>query len=365
MDEGTRTGKDRVSLLAVGDIMMGDHPICIGHGVASTIKKNGPRFIFEKVASALRESDVVFGNLETVISHKNLNEKSLRSAQLRASPESVEGLKYAGFNVLSLANNHIMDHGREAMLDTMKILSENNIKCLMEGAEEQVVFDIKGMRIAFIAFNLVKEETIGEIVTAEKIIERVTSAKELGDILIVSLHWGDEYISRPSPKQIEMGRKIIDAGANLVIGHHPHVLQGIERYNSGMIAYSLGNFVFDMHQKKMRESVILNCNLSKALGIEINIIPIFISDSYQPEIIIGDEARKVAQKIKQLTSEIEKEDLSDIEIKMKKYLEEVKLWQKQYGKESRRYFLRNLHRYPVAMLPQLMAKSIKQRTGSK
>jgi poly-gamma-glutamate synthesis protein (capsule biosynthesis protein) len=259
MKKTSSDNHEYVTLMAVGDIMLGDHPICIGHGVGSKIKKEGAKYIFQHVRGLLNEADIAFGNLEAVLSKKNLNEKDVNSASLRAMPESADGLTYAGFNVLSLANNHIMEHGKEALLDTMNILRKNGIKYV---GPEDVVLSIRGTKVVFLAYCLLDEPGTCCKAESSEIIENVKRVKSKADIVIVSLHWGDEFIHKPSRYQVKLAHEIIDSGANIILGHHPHVLQGVEMYNGGLIAYSLGNFVFDMWQEKMRESVILKCLIS-------------------------------------------------------------------------------------------------------
>lgn len=139
---------------------------------------------------------------------------------------------------------------------------------------------------------------------ADIIEEDILSTKELADIIIVSLHWGYERERYPLPSQRNLAHKIIDAGVDLIIGHHPHVLQGIEHYKDGFIAYSLGNFVFTaksyfkMWGNEEKESIILKCGISKK-GIEkIDMIPIHVSDSFQLVILKNERKKKVCQEWK-------------------------------------------------------------------
>lgn len=133
--------------------------------------------------------------------------------------------------------------------------------------------------------------------------------------------------------------------------------------DGGVIAYSLGNFVFDMHQRKMRESIILRCDLLRDGRIETKTVPVFINETYQPEITHGSDALGILSRIERLSLDLTREDLSNFEAKTEKYKAEVKLCQRQYGSECGRYFLRNFHRYPKGMLKHLLLKSIKQRIG--
>ena len=118
--------QNKIVITAVGDIMLGDLPMCSGFGVGSTIKKYGSKFIFGRIKDEL-SGDIIIGNLEAILSDKNKNIFSINSMSLRGSPKSVEGLKYAGFNVLSLANNHSLEHGYESLYETMDLLNDNVI----------------------------------------------------------------------------------------------------------------------------------------------------------------------------------------------------------------------------------------------
>lgn len=285
----------------VGDIM-------IGGILSSNIKKYKNIFLSNEVRKFL-DADIVFCNLECVLSKaKAPPEKN--KILLHAREESIELLKDAGFNVVSLANNHIMDFGYSSLLKTMKLLEENNIKYTGAGenlyqARKPVFLDKDNLRVAFLAYAA--PETWGGWSQREhqthkdwfagrdkpgvapfdlKLIkEDIDEASKEADFLIVSIHWGDEYTCFPHPEIISDAHKIIDMGANIIVGHHPHVLQGYERYNTGLIMYSLSNFLFSPYyndtsgelekwSRKSRESIILSCEISKDVIISYNLIPV-------------------------------------------------------------------------------------------
>jgi len=230
------------------------------------------RFPFLKIAEELQKADILFGNLEGVISDKGIKVGSIYS--FRADPNAIEGLSFAGFNVLSLANNHAFDYTREALEDCLTKLSTAGIGYVGAGFTEKEAYsplikEIKGTKIAFLAYtNLGPEawkatETKSGIAwisekEINKIKEDIKSAKESADILIVSLHSGEEYSNEPTLFQIEFSKMAIDAGADLIVGHHPHVIQPNEKYGNGYIFYSLGNFIFDQSfsEKTMRGQIL-------------------------------------------------------------------------------------------------------------
>lgn len=287
-----------VTLMAVGDIMLGDHPICIGHGVGSRIKINGSEFIFKKVSKLLNTADITFGNLEVVLSDLEINPADLKSVQLRGSENSVNGLVSAGFDVMSIANNHILEHGKTSMVRTQNILSSNGIMVVGDSSRGPVILNRNGISFGFLAYCLVRDKTAYcSVEDSNTIINDIKKFKDYSDVLIVSLHWGNEYIRKPSHEQVSLAHRMIDAGADLILGHHPHVLQGVERYNNGIIVYSMGNFVFDMWQHKMRESMIFLCRFTKHGIKTFKIIPIFINNFYQPCILHGIDADQLLLKI--------------------------------------------------------------------
>ncbi len=240
-----------VSLVFVGDVMLGR-------------RVDTDKDIFKNIKYLLKRSDITFGNLECPLCEGlgYVDKKYVFSAKEKCG----KILKEAGFDVLSIANNHIIDCREEGLENTKKILEENDIKYLGigKGQQKPAVIKKKGLKIGFLAYckkqkMFKKLEKIPYIV-GENIIEDVKKSDV--DFLIVSLHWGREYNLRPSEKQIELAKKMIDNGADIVAGHHAHIPQKIEEYNGGIIAYSLGNFVFDqMFNPLVKKSKILQVDI--------------------------------------------------------------------------------------------------------
>ena len=281
------------TLFFVGDIML-------NRGIKSVVETYGGgnfEFPFFKIADYLKTADILFGNLEGPISDKGKNVGSIYS--FRAIPEVLKGLKFAGFDILSVANNHIFDYGREAMEDTLIRLKEAQIEYIGAGFSKEEalsprIIEKKGIKIAFLAFtNLgeksweAKENSSGIAwLNKENLKHSIKKAKEEAELIIVSMHYGQEYQLQPTKEQKDFSHLAIDLGADLVIGHHPHVVQPIEQYKRGYIAYSLGNFVFDQNfSKETMEGLLLEV-LIKSGKIE-KIIPrdIKINNFFQPELI--------------------------------------------------------------------------------
>lgn len=285
------TEEQEVALILVGDIML-------DRGVEYMVRKYGEgdfEFPFLQIADYLNKADVVFGNLEGPISDKGENVGSIYS--FRHNPKAIEGLTYAGFNILSLANNHAFDYTRKALEDCLINLSDAGIDYVGAGFNEEEAYsplikEVKGIKIGFLAYTNLGPEAwkatennsgiawISEN-EFEKIKQNIKSAKEKVDVLIVSLHAGEEYQKTPTQFQIDFAKIATDAGADIFVGHHPHVVQPNENYDNGYIFYSLGNFIFDQSfsEETMKgeivKIVIENKKIKKVIPIEIKINEFF------------------------------------------------------------------------------------------
>lgn len=284
-----------IILTAVGDVSFGDTPKCLGFGVKSKVQAQGADFIFDKIQQHL-SGDIIFGNLEVVLSNEGLLQYDFISEQLRGRPSCVTALTRAGFNVMNIANNHSMQHGEEAFLETTLLLNENGIIVVgLKGVDNYKstleVINVNDKSIGFLgysfeidAYSPSSNVRYACSVLPEEIMADIRNAKKTVDWLIVSAHWGLEFIDHPSLTTVRMGRNFIDAGADIILGHHPHVVQGIETYKNKIICYSLGNFVFDMAwSKTCKKSMIVQFQLNHDKSIEYEIIPVQINKNYQPE----------------------------------------------------------------------------------
>lgn len=296
--------KEISTLVFVGDIML-------NRGVEWMVKKEGNndwRFPFLKIADEIKKADILFGNLEGPISDKGQKVGSIYS--FRMDPKSIDGLLFAGFDILSVANNHMFDYSRVAMEDTFSRLKKAEIDYIGGGFNEIEAYtpkikEINGTKIAFLAFtNLgspyweTKEKRSGIAwLEKEKLEKSIKDAKKKSDIIIVSMHFGDEYKTSPTPEQKELARLAVDSGADLVVGHHPHIVQQLEKYTSGdisresskykqgYIAYSLGNFIFDQNfSEETMEGLMLKVLVKDKKIQEVIPINFKINDFFQPEI---------------------------------------------------------------------------------
>jgi len=288
-------------LVAAGDIML-------SRGVARESKKQGDlRHPFLKIEKYLKNSDIVFGNLENPITPGR--EIGAPEMILRADPGAESALQEAGFTVLSLANNHLPDFGPQGVLDTLQYLDSAGIGHAGAGKTEDEAYaaayiEVKGIKLAFLAFadpGLVPESyPAGDdhpgvaLLEREKVKAAVKGAGGKADFVVVSIHAGREYEPEPDQTQIEYARLAIDAGADLVLEHHPHVVQKVEKYKGKYIFYSLGNFIFDQKwSQATREGLAARIFITRAGLEKIEFLPVFINDQDQPQLMEGEAAKSV------------------------------------------------------------------------
>lgn len=252
--------KPALQIAAVGDL-------AFNGGYDAIASTESAQKLFAPVRE-LFQSDLLIGNLEAVLIPKRPADPPWRFC-MRGAPEYAQVLAAAGFKVLTLAANHTMDYGWTAVEQTLNLLRPLGIQAPGAGknlaeARRPASLSINGTPVAVLAYcdihvgiHLYATEKEPGVAPArlEWIVEDVRAARRAHDIVIVCLHWGDEYVHHPKPAQRAMARAIAAAGAQLVIGHHPHVLQGTERVGKALLAYSLGNFVFsnEIWQGKNRQ----------------------------------------------------------------------------------------------------------------
>jgi poly-gamma-glutamate synthesis protein (capsule biosynthesis protein) len=264
--------------------------------------------LYAEVRDQLRRADIAFGNLEEPLTTseaptENKNPESVRAGRdfvLRASsPGVAAGLREAGFSIVGLANNHMMDYREQGLLDTLDALRQAGLPAVGAGrrreeAHRAVVVEAKGMRVAFLAFSDVvpanyeaTAERAGVASSKETpdLIAAIKSARGQADLLVLSLHWGTQAIHTATERQHELGRLAVEAGCDLVFGGHPHYLQGIEVYQGKPIFYSAGNFQFPTRNPEAQESFIAMV-VVRGKGVEqIELVPVLISPQGQPRIV--------------------------------------------------------------------------------
>lgn len=276
----------QVKLLAVGDMML---------------RTRDGRPPFEHVGDILHAGDILFGNVETVLSDRGQAVK--KAIHLETSPNSVRHLQEAGFDVVSVANNHVLDRGPEAFRDTLAALHGAGLVVI--GAGDRVyprswgIVRRNRLRLGFLGYYLFGTR-LGDngifinTICIPSILEDMEQLQRQCDCIVVSLHWGTEGAFFPSPDQIRQARAIIDAGAIVILGHHPHVLQAVERYKHGLIAYSLGNFQFFCSSAGMtNRTIVLQVTIGQHGVRDWSVVPVTIDDNFVPHAADGAAAAEI------------------------------------------------------------------------
>lgn len=276
--------------MAVGDLML-------ARTIGERVYSQGPQSIFAGVQPVLDSADLLVGNLECAITAHGRPEPE-KSYTFAAPPEAADALASAGFDVLSLANNHALDYGFEGLSQTQRLLNDRGIAFVGVGENEAaahrpVIVERNGLRLAFLAYVDVLAEDGGFdarrwVATAsspgmawahpDRIREDVATARAESDLVIVLLHFGYEGRAEPVASQQKAAHAAIEGGAALVLGSHPHVLQKAERYQNGLIAYSLGNFVFDGFGFPANYSAIFSATMDRNGVRDYGWFPVVVED---------------------------------------------------------------------------------------
>lgn len=231
--------KTSTSILFTGDIML-------GRVVESLMEHNGSAYPFLGILDILSSTDVTVGNFEGSVPEVHQKTKPY-TFRFSVKDEYLKGLKTVGFDILSLANNHAYDFGQLGFFHTQEVCRESQLVCLGHPREVSGLSahtqTINGHKIGYLFFNAVLS-SLPDVKTLE---EHVTELKQETDFVIAYLHWGNEYELEHSKEQEQIAHALVDRGVDLVVGHHPHVVQDVEFYKGKLIVYSLGNFIFDQY----------------------------------------------------------------------------------------------------------------------
>lgn len=283
----------------VGDVFPANLPYNRGFGVGAVQMDDITQMaLASRIKALFPEGQILVGNLESPVFQESPN---LKNEKFAGSEGFLKMLKRAGFELLSLANNHMMEHGEKGLNSTKRLFKNNGLGYI--GAEENgmpffFMLERNGIRIGFVAFNDIDTQYNPEgtvcAYNRESVVESIGRLKAVGlDYICVVLHWGDEFINRASKRQMEEARLFIDAGADFVIGSHPHVVQPVEEYHGGLICYSLGNFVFDMKvPRSTRVGMTISLSLDKD-GYSYNESFIWIDKDYFPKKLDAKKEKRI------------------------------------------------------------------------
>lgn len=283
-----------ITLGFVGDIGLGSY-------IAEAVGERGAGYVLDPTRAILNDCDLVAGNLECVLHEGSPQDSAVPG--LCALPEQLDYLADSPVRILNIANNHVMDLGEAGLEKLLGHIRARDFDFFgagrdLEEAETTLYRRVGDARVAFIGAcdvtALYATHKSGGVapMTRRTLLRRVAEAKANADIVIVSLHADIEFSFYPSPFRRGLARALIDAGASLVAQHHPHVCQGIERYHGGVIAYSLGNFIFGIHgnayqetRAGTREGMILKLRFSgnPSEEPEYSVVPVHIGDDHRPQ----------------------------------------------------------------------------------
>jgi poly-gamma-glutamate synthesis protein (capsule biosynthesis protein) len=272
------------TVIIVGDIMLGRQ---VNIEMA---KRDDYSWPFHQISDLLRDADFSVGNLEApIVSGCPFSSEGMIFC---AVPRSAEGLAWAGIDGVSLANNHATTYGKSGLDETVSYLQQAGVQPILAGM--MTVRTVNGIRIGVLSFN--DSDTELDLDHAGS----VTRASSLQvDILIGLLHWGVEYQAEPTPRQREVGHRLVDAGMDVIAGSHPHRTQPVEACHGKLIAYSLGNFVFDqMWWEETRRGEVMRLQLTKTLDgmtISYEMTRIEIFDYGQPAVTQQELQTQVTQ----------------------------------------------------------------------
>ncbi len=298
----------QVKISCVGDLTLGDDITLDPTTAFSAVQlTNGNSWFFDNVRNIFRDDDITFGNFEGTLSSRGT--RAEKTYAFRGDPSYTAILNDGSIDVVSLANNHSSDYGEESNVDTKSYLSQAGIDYCT--GSEIAYRTVNGIKVAMIG---IYELDQGDVVFTDTI-NTINMARSSGaQLVVVAFHWGTESMTTPEQTQIDLAHTAIDNGADLVVGHHPHVLQGIEQYNGKYIAYSLGNFCFggnsypsDMDTMIFGVTYTLGADGS-VTDTKVNITPCTISsdttiNNYQPTPAQGEEAQRIIQKINDLSAQ--------------------------------------------------------------
>ncbi|OFZ67082.1 MAG: hypothetical protein A2V79_00905 [Betaproteobacteria bacterium RBG_16_56_24] len=321
-DTGSTTGtaSPEVIISAVGDIML--------DGTARPVlSEQGYDYPFVQMRRYFSDAQIVFGNVEGPLTDRGEPEQDKKFI-FRSPPAKVSAaLRKAGFNVVSLANNHTLDYGADGLAQTIESLEAAGIQHAGAGADLQAarqpaMFMVEGQRVAILAYSMTLPENffagINKPGTAfaheDQVRDDVMAARKQADIVLVSFHWGQEGKTELRDYQTKTGHLAIDSGASAVIGHHPHILQGIERYKDGIIIYSLGNFTFGSYSMNAARSAVAKLHFRNGSLQKLQLFPINVNNfevQFQPQPLHGEAADAVIGKLQTLSAALNTEVIND------------------------------------------------------
>jgi poly-gamma-glutamate capsule biosynthesis protein CapA/YwtB (metallophosphatase superfamily) len=296
------------SLIVAGDIMLGGR-------AKKAVAEFGPDYPFEAVLPLLRRAPIVLGNLEGPFAEKARRRE--RNFSYRVDVSLAGSLSRAGVNVVTLANNHLMDCGRSGVLETLDALSNANVHTLGAGTNERaahapVSLPSRAMRIGLLGYYWNRRTAAGEDLPGsamdppEALEADICSLRKNVDRIVVTFHWGVPYEREPSTEDRAKAHFAVDCGADAVVGHHPHIVQPFEIYRGCPIFYSIGNFAFGSGNSRAEGHLVgLRFEAERTV---VNVYPLYVKNrdprvNYQPKVLTGKAAERVLTQLAEISGD--------------------------------------------------------------
>jgi poly-gamma-glutamate capsule biosynthesis protein CapA/YwtB (metallophosphatase superfamily) len=301
-------GEPPPSVIVAGDIMLGGR-------AKKAVAEFGPDYPFDGVLPLLRRAPIVLGNLEGPFAEKA--RKQQRNFSYRVDVSLASSLSRAGINVVTLANNHLMDCGRSGVLETLDVLSHAKVFALGAGTNERaahapVIRQAGGIRIGLLGYywNRRTAATVDKPGSAmdppEALETDIRALREHADRIVVTFHWGVPYEREPSSDDRTKAHFAVDCGADAVVGHHPHIVQPFEIYRGCPIFYSVGNFAFGSGNSRA-EGLLVGLRFEDYKTV-VNVYPLYVKNrdprvNYQPKVLAGKAAERVLTELMKISSD--------------------------------------------------------------
>jgi len=299
------TPSDEITIAIVGDILLTD----------AVVGGRGADYPWAMVAPLLRGADLAIGNLETAVSLRGAPVAG-KQFTFRSRPGALAGAANAGIDVVTLANNHSRDYGPQALLDTIAHVRAAGMQPVGAGRDADeairpVMLDARGLKVAVLAFTRVIPDAawvagyqtpgLASGWDPQPVLEAIRKARSAADVVVVLTHWGEEMKDHPRPTDAELAGPMLDAGATVVAGHHPHVLQGFRRRGAGLVAFSLGNFIFTTSTNPLaRETGVLTVTLGRRGVTRARFTPLVLVNG-QPRPAARADARRILARLARLS----------------------------------------------------------------
>lgn len=295
---------DGIIVTMAGDCTLGSDPnLDQFNRIPQELQKNNNdySYIFKKVKAVFDKSDITVVNLETTFTDHD--QMQVKQYTFKGPGDYAKILVEGGITAVNLSNNHIYDFNVKGFEDTVENLKKYNMNYFGEGIA--YVHNTKGKKVGFLGYMGWRDSKV----LRNRIKKEIAKLKADGvDYIFVSFHWGEEREYEANKSQIKLAKYTIDTGADVVWGHHPHVVQGIEKYNGKFIFYSLGNFSFGGNRNPDdKDSIIAQIRLNNDGTQSVRVIPAKISsvdhrNNYQPVVAVGKDADRIIEKVKKLST---------------------------------------------------------------